>query len=96
MDLILFRLSLAPFANNRVAVILMDKKINNPIAENAIQLPMLSYGLMGSLLLLADFILSIVHLVCLPEDHGGLWRVWPFTRVKIFIRFVAWHIVGTQ
>ena len=37
----------------------------------------------GSLLLLADFILSIVHLVCLPEDHGGLWRVWPFTRVKI-------------
>ena len=47
MDLILFRLSLAPFANNRVAVILMDKKIIIPIAENAIQLPMLLYGLMG-------------------------------------------------
>ena len=47
INLILLRLSLAPFANNRVAVILMDKKINNPIAENAIQLPMLSYGLMG-------------------------------------------------
>ena len=49
MDWILFRLSLAPFANNRVAVILMDKKIIIPIAENAIQLPMLLYGLMGIL-----------------------------------------------
>ena len=47
MDLILFRLSLAPFANNKVAVILMDKKIVIPIAEYAIQLPMLVYGLIG-------------------------------------------------
>lgn len=47
MDLILFRLYLAPFANNKVAVILMDKKIVIPIAEYAIQLPMLVYGLIG-------------------------------------------------
>ncbi len=47
MDLILFRLSLAPFANNKVAVILMDKKIIIPIAEYVIQLPMVLYGLMG-------------------------------------------------
>lgn len=36
----------------------------------------------GSLLLLADFVLSLVRLVCLPENDGGLRRVWPFTRVK--------------
>lgn len=37
---------------------------------------------MGSLLLLADLFLSLLHLVCLPADHGGLWRVWPCPRVK--------------
>lgn len=36
----------------------------------------------GSLLLLADLFLSLVHLVCLPADNGGLWCVWPCTRVK--------------
>lgn len=36
----------------------------------------------GSLLLLADLFLSVLHLVCLPADDGGLWRVWPCTRVK--------------
>lgn len=36
----------------------------------------------GSLLLLADLFLSLVHLVCLPADNGGLWRVWPCARVK--------------
>lgn len=36
----------------------------------------------GSLLLLADLLLSFVHLVCLPADDGGLWRVRPRTRVK--------------
>ncbi|XP_032339337.1 putative transporter SVOPL isoform X2 [Camelus ferus] len=34
----------------------------------------------GSLLLLADLFLPLVHLVCLPADDGGLWRVRPRTR----------------
>lgn len=36
----------------------------------------------GRLLLLADLLLSVVHLVCLPADDGGLRRVWPRSRVK--------------
>ena len=49
-DLILLKLSIAPFANNRVAVMLMNKNMVIPRAEYAIQFPMLLYGLMGRLL----------------------------------------------
>ena len=50
MDLILLRLSIAPFANKRVAVVIINKKIIIPIAEYAIQFPILLYGLMGRFL----------------------------------------------
>jgi len=45
-------------------------------ADSAALLPL------GSLLLSADLIRPLLHLVRLPEDHGGRWCVRPRARVR--------------